>query len=84
MEVNQSQDAELQEIGFIISDAHGQENCLYFFVRSLVFLLLQKHGAISLCVVLAFVMWKGQLYLKYMTNFTWSMLCIIMLEVYLC
>lgn len=48
-----------------------------FFVRSLVFLLLQKHGVISLCVIQAFVMWKGQLYFKCIAS-------TIMLEVYLC
>lgn len=48
-----------------------------FFVRSLVYLLLQKHGVISLCAVQAFVMGKEQLYLKCVAS-------IIMLGVYLC
>lgn len=48
-----------------------------FFVRSLVFLLLQKHGVISLRAVQAFVMGKEQLYLKCIPS-------IIMLGVYLC
>lgn len=50
MEVHQQQDAELQEIGFIVSDAHRQENCLYFLCEKFgIFAFTKTWGNFSVC-----------------------------------